>query len=205
MALRIPPGRAGRIWLVARLHAARRGAELLEHKRQALARQRLEVQRETEDARRAWHEAAARAVLWSSRATLLDGAVRLDLLAGYVQGEARVEVSLANVMGAKLPVLGAVGVGRAEDLSALGASSAAVIAAGACVEATRAAARCAAAERAEQELTAELARTSRRLRALERRLIPQHEQALAQLEIALDESQREQAARVRWLVRRREP
>ncbi|HYB23393.1 MAG TPA: V-type ATP synthase subunit D [Solirubrobacteraceae bacterium] len=204
MALRIPPGRAGRIWLVARLQAARHGAELLDRKRQALAHRQAQVHRDAEDARRVWRTAAAQATLWSTRAALLDGAARLELLAGHVQGEASLEVSVTNVMGAQLPVVGAVDVGQAPQLSALGASSAAVIAARACAEATHAAARCAAAERAEAELASELARASRRLRALEQRLIPQHEQALARLDLTLDENQREQAARVRWLTRRQE-
>lgn len=204
MALRIPPGRAGRLWLAARLQAARHGAELLDRKRQALAHRQAQVHREAEDARRAWQESAAQATLWSTRAALLDGAARLELLAAHVQGEASLEVSVTNVMGAQLPMVAAVNVGRAPELSALGASSAAVIAARACAQATQAATRCAAAERAEAELAAELARASRRLRALEHRLIPQHEEALARLDLALDENQREQAARVRWLTRRQQ-
>ncbi len=203
MALRVPPGRAGRTWLVARLQAARCGAELLDRKRQALAHRQAQVRHEAERARRAWREAAAQAALWSARAALLDGGARLELLAEHVRGEASVEVSIANAMGAKLPVLGAVETPQAPELSALGASSAAVLSARACARATQAAARCAAAERAQAELAAELARASRRLRALQERVIPEHERALASLEIALDESQREQATRVRWLTRRR--
>lgn len=87
-------------------------------------------------------------------------------------------------------------------LSALGASTAATIAADAWCEAVRAAARHAVAERANAELGAELARATRRLRALQKRWIPQYQTALAQLDLALDENQREQAARVRWLTHR---
>lgn len=202
MALRIPPGRAGRNWLVARLGVARHGAELLDRKREALAHRQAQVRRDAEDARRAWRRAAEQAALWSSRATLLDGAGRLELLARHVQGEASLELSVANVMGARLPAVASAELAQAPQLSALGASAATVQAARACAQATLAAARCAAAARAEAELAAELTRTSRRLRALEHRVIPQHEQALARLELVLDESQREQAARVRWLARR---
>jgi V/A-type H+-transporting ATPase subunit D len=67
---------------------------------------------------------------------------------------------------------------------------------------TRAAIRPAVAARAEQELTSELGRTARRLRALRQSWLPQHEQALAALDLALDELQREQAVRVRWLTQR---
>ena len=41
-----------------------------------------------------------------------------------------------------------------------------------------------------------------RLRAVERRWIPEYETALAALELSLDESEREQGTRVRWVLRR---
>ena len=107
-------------------------------------------------------------------------------------------------MGAGLPAAQRVELPEAPPLSALGASAATVMLERACRDATLAAVRCAVAERAEAEVSAELARAVRRLRALENRWIPQHEQALAQLDLALDESQREQAARVRWLTQRRD-
>jgi hypothetical protein len=68
--------------------------------------------------------------------------------------------------------------------------------------ATAAAARLAVAQRAETEISAELARAARRLPALRERWIPRHEEALALLGVALDQSQVEQAIRVRWLTRR---
>ena len=108
-----------------------------------------------------------------------------------------------NLMGARLPRLDHIAVPDPPPLSALGGSSAAVIAARACGDAARAAARCAVAERADLELSAELRRTARRLRALQERWIPQHQDALARLDLALDENQREQATRVRWLTHRR--
>ena len=39
MPLRVPPGRAGRLWLVRRLEIARRGVNVLDQKRQALVRE----------------------------------------------------------------------------------------------------------------------------------------------------------------------
>lgn len=205
MPLRIPPGRAGRVWLVRRLEIARRGAELLDRKRQALLREQAQVRSEAADARRAWKEAAAQVALWTARASMLDGAGRLELLARYVELPASVQVSQSNLMGARIPELQRITVPDPPPVSALGGSSAAVLLTRACREATRAAARCAVAERAEQEVSAELGRAARRLRAVQDRWIPQHERALARLDLALDESQREQAARVRWLVRRPDP
>jgi V/A-type H+/Na+-transporting ATPase subunit D len=203
MPPRIPPGRAGRTWLVERLQIARRGAELLDRKRQALLHEQTRVRAEADAARRAWHDALAQVELWTARAKVLDGAGRLEVLSRHVREQATIELSWSNLMGAHLPSAGQVAVPDPPALSALGASSAAVIAARACCQAARAAARYAVAERADLELTAELARATRRLRALQTRWIPQHELALAQLDLVLDESQREQAARVRWLIRRR--
>jgi V/A-type H+/Na+-transporting ATPase subunit D len=204
MTLRIPPGRAGRTWLIARLETARRGAELLDRKRQALLREQRHVRNEAAQARRAWQGATAQAALWSARAAMLDGAGRLELLARHAGEHASLEVSWSNMMGARLPAIERITVPEPPPLSALGGSSAAVLAARACVEATRSAARYAVAQRADIELSAELRRAARRLRALRERWIPQHEAALAQLDLALDESQREQAARARSARRRRD-
>lgn len=201
MALRIPPGRAGRTWLLRRLDVALRGAELLDRKRQVLLAEQGRLRVEAEDARRDWHEAAAQVQAWTERAALVDGEIRLELLARHTRARASLELSWRNLMGAQLPRSEAIEIPEALPLSALGASSAAVLLARACSEATRAAARYATAERADAELSAELGRAARRLRALRDRWIPQHEQALAALDLALDESQREQAVRVRWLTR----
>ena len=205
MALRIPPGRAGRIWLRSRLEIAARGAALLDRKRQVLLREQQRLRAELRDAQLAWDAAAAEVEHWTARSAILDGPGRLALLARHVHGRAELEVSWSNLMGARLPAANGVVLPQAPPLSALGASAAAVLLERACRDATLAAARCAVAQRAEAEVSAELARAVRRLRALEHRWIPQHEQALAQLDLALDESQREQAARVRWLTRRRDP
>lgn len=200
MALRIPPGRAGRTWLIARLEVAQRGAELLDRKRQVLLGEQARVRAEAERARQDWNEAAARMETWSSRAGIIDGAARLELLARHARDRASLELSWLNFMGARIPHTDAVDVPEPPAVSALGGSSAAVLLARASCEAARAATRFAIAERAESELSAELGRAARRLRALRERWIPQHEQALAALDLALDEGQREQAIRVRWLA-----
>ncbi|MGZ4184379.1 MAG: V-type ATP synthase subunit D [Solirubrobacteraceae bacterium] len=202
MALRIPPGRAGRTWLLRRLDVAHRGAQLLDRKRQVLLAEQLRVRAEAEQARHDWNDAAAEVETWTARAGIVDGAVRLELLARHVQDRASLELSWRNLMGAQLPRAEAVDVPEPPDLSALGASSAAVLLARACSDAARAAARYAVARRAEAELSVELGRAARRLRALRDRWIPQHEQALVALDLALDEAQREQAIRVLWLTRR---
>ena len=203
MALRIPPGRAGRTWLLARIEVAHRGAELLDRKRQVLLAEQVRMRAAVAQARGEWLEAAARVEGWTMRAGIVDGAIRLQLLARHVTDDASLELSWRNLMGAQLPDAKAINVPDPPSISALGGSSAAVLLAQACCRAARAAARYAIAERAEAELAAELARAARRLRALRDRWIPQHEHALAALDLALDEAQREQAIRIRWLTQRR--
>jgi vacuolar-type H+-ATPase subunit D/Vma8 len=91
----------------------------------------------------------------------------------------------------------------APDFVALGGGSSVALAAGAHVEAVRVAAECAAARAALDAIAAELTATTRRQRAIERRWIPEHEAALHRLELALDEREREDIARVRWALDRR--
>jgi V/A-type H+-transporting ATPase subunit D len=205
MALRIPPGRAGRTWLLAHIEVAQRGAELLDRKRQALLAEQVRIRAQVERTRDEWHHAAARVEAWTTRAGIVDGAIRLELLARHVREHASLELTWSNLMGAQLPDAEAIDVPDPPPISALGGSSAAVQLADACCQATRTAARYAIAQRAEAELAAELARAARRLRALRDRWIPQHEQALAALDVTLDEAQREQAIRVRWLTQSHAP
>ncbi len=202
MALRIPPGRAGRTWLLARLDVAHRGAELLDRKRQVLLAEQARVRAQVERARCDWDEASAQVATWTARAGIVDGAIRLELLARHARQRASLELSWRNLMGARVPTAQDIDIPELPPVSALGGSSAAVLLARACSEAASAGARYAAAQRAEAELSAELGRAARRLRALRDRWIPQHERALAALDLALDEAQREQAIRVRWLIGR---
>lgn len=204
VALRTPPGRAGRLWLRARLEAARRGAEVLDRKRAALLHRHARAKAEAEEARGAWREAVRAAGRWSARAGLVDGPGRLDLLARHGRGDAELEVVWSSMMGARIPSAARVAVPEPAPISALGGSSAAVEAARAGADVVRAAVRYALAERTERELADELRRTSVRARALRERWIPEHEAALARLDLALDEAQREEASRVRWLVRRQD-
>jgi len=187
---------------VKRLEVAQRGAEVLDRKRQALLREQRRVRAEAEQARAEWQKAAAQVALWSVRAAFLDGPGRLELLARHVQDPAAIDVSWSNLMGARLPAAQTVVLPELPLVSALGGSTAAAFLARACSDGTRAAARAAAADRAETEIAAELGRTARRLRALRQRWIPQHERALAQLDLVLDETQREEAVHARRRTRR---
>ncbi|MGZ4256622.1 MAG: V-type ATP synthase subunit D [Gaiellaceae bacterium] len=201
MPLRLPTGRAGRPWLVRRLTTARRGAEVLDQKRQALLRLERQLAEVVSEAETEWTEAARDAEAWLARAAFLGGERALELAAFYCREPASVEVEWRRTLGFAYPAGAEVAMAPAPDLSALGGSSALVYAAAAHRKALAVAAGFAAARLAHERAGAELRSTTRRLRAVERRWIPRHEQALAALELALDEGEREEASRIRWIVR----
>ncbi len=204
MRLRVPPGRAGRLWLRRRLAVARRGHDVLEQKQQALRRQLERVEELLAEARREWEERAPEAERWWQRAAVLAGERPLELARSATRGRAEVNVAWRNALGVVYPSEATVSLPAGEAFPA-GGSSALAFAAEAHRRALEAAAQLGAAQLAHERTARELDATTQRLRALERRWIPEHERVLHQVELGLDESDREEAARVRWVIRRLEP
>lgn len=202
MSLRVPPGRAGRIWLLRRIAVGQRGQDVLEQKRRALLREAERLRASRDEARQEWESAARRAETWWHRAARLAGQRPLELARDLVPGEAEVELRWRNSLGVVYPAEAEVTL-PLPSASARG-SSALAFAAATHRQALEAGARLGAAERGYQATLAEVSATSRRLRALERRWLPEHERALARRVLELDEADREDAARVRWVLRRRE-
>jgi V/A-type H+-transporting ATPase subunit D len=202
MPLRVPSGRAGRLWLVRRLETGRRGVDVLDQKRQVLVREQQRLTVELAGSAREWEATARRASAWNDRALALAGERRLRLAAGRV-GPSTVAVEWRAALGTAFPAGATIEQAREPDLVALGGGSAVALAARAHAEALVAGAAYAAARAAYDAIAAELAATTRRQRAIERRWIPAHEEALHQLELALDEREREDIARIRWALDRR--
>jgi V/A-type H+-transporting ATPase subunit D len=203
MPVKHPPGRAGRLWLVRRLEAARRGADVLDQKRQALLRERTRLAELLVSAGDEWTRCAREAVDSNARALAIVGERRLRLAAVHCRECAEVLIVRRNILGTASPRIEAVSLPEQKDLVALGGTSVA-IAAAAHGRALEAAAAFAAVHAAHAAVTEELAATNRRLRAIERRWIPQHEQALARLELVLDENERDDISRVRWALESRD-
>lgn len=196
MPVRIPPGRAGRPELLHRLEVARSGADILQDKRHALLVERRRLAGLLPAAEASFVEATRTAAAWHSRALALAGARLVALACARPRAEADVAVRWRNALGAVFPAGAVVSLPRDdEDTATDGAVL--VSTAAAHRRALEAAADYAALRVAHDRLAAELAATTRRLRAIERRWIPEHERALRRLELALDESEREDAARVR--------
>lgn len=208
MPLRPPPGRAGRLWLERRIEAARRGADVLDQKRRALIRLQRTHAAEVDAARSEWEQAARAAAEWLERGTALSGRARLRLALRHTPPTASALVTRRNALGVVYATACDVELPPRADVAALGGSAALASAARAHREALRAAARYAVARDAQTRIARELELTARRARAVERRFIPQHEAARSALALTLDEAEREDAARTRWVARRgggREP
>jgi len=129
---------------------------------------------------------------------VLSGARRLRLAAFYGGGRADVQVQYRNLLGVTLPDGARIDFTEPVDLVPLGATLPLALAAGVHRRALEAAARYACAREAHRRVSEETRSTARRLRAIERRWIPRHEEALARLELTLDELEREDSGRVRW-------
>jgi V/A-type H+-transporting ATPase subunit D len=201
MALRTPPGRAGRPWLVRRIEIARRGAEVLDQKRQALVREQLRLEDLIAEAEANWRDAACEAARWMRRAAVLSGERPLRLARLSVPPATGVELTWRDTLGVIHPEAARLDIPSTSLPGSLG-SAALIDAAAAHRQALEAAAAFAVLRLALDRIGAELARTVRRLRAIEQRWLPEHESALKSLDLALDERQREEAAQIRWARRR---
>ena len=202
MQIRTPSGRAGRPWLVRRLETARRGADVLDQKRQALLRLERRLSSGADEAASRWEDAAQEADAWLRRARMVGGERAFELACFYSGGPVRATVQWRRSLGVSYPAEAEIEAPPPPDLSALGGGTALVFAAGAHRRAIQAAVEHGAAMLALNRVRRELRSTTRRLRAVERRWIPAHESALAALVLALDESERQESARVRWFIRR---
>lgn len=203
MALRIPPGRAGRLWLTARIETARRASELLEQKRHVLlGAERAAAERATAAAD-VWAARADEAARWLERAAVQDGERPLRIARAHVGAAADVRLAWRTAMGVSVPDTASIELPPAVDPSVVPGGSAVVLALAAHRDALEAALEAAASRAAHDRLATELSATVRRLRAIESRWLPQHVQALAELEQALDENDRVEGVRVRWASRHR--
>jgi V/A-type H+-transporting ATPase subunit D len=205
MPLRVPPGRTGRPWLLHRLEVARAGADVLDEKRRVLLRRRRQLELEVEDARLEWERLAHTAAELRELALVLSGARRFRLAAFYGGGRAELRVRWRNVLGVSLPDAAEISFAEPVDLVPFGASLPLALAAGAHRQALAAATRYARVREEHRRVREEVERTARRLRAIEQRWIPRHEEALAKLELTLDELEREDSGRVRWFLKRTSP
>jgi len=190
------------MWLTSRLAVARRSAELLDRRRHLLMEERIrraQVAAETEEA---WTAACLGAEEWVLRARTSGGEEQLQMAAALVSTQASVQLRWATVMGVLCAEeLGCV-LSEPGAVGALGSTAAFDEAAIAVGDAVAAGVRHAVARQALDAVVRDLAATARRLRVIEHRWIPQLEQTLAGLEVHLDELERDDHVRLRWVKHR---
>jgi V/A-type H+-transporting ATPase subunit D len=194
MPVRPPPGSAGRVWFAERIEVARRAAELLEHKQELLRRERRRLTELAARSERAWREQAAVADTWNARALVSGGRDELRRAAPAV-GPARVHLRWVSQAGVTYP--GAASV----DLPAGRPPVTGPALAGAAEAGRRAldaAVRHAAATTARDRVDEELVATARRVRAVRDRWLSELEARSADLDLRLDELEREEVTRLRW-------
>ncbi|NBM18827.1 V-type ATPase, D subunit [Streptomyces sp. GC420] len=178
------------------LDVALRGADLLDRKLRILRTRHEELLRVERSAGERWRRTMSEAETWMLRGLLLGGEEALDTLGD--REPATVEFTWTSTMGVRHPAAAGCTVpprgadARPPDNTAL------VNAETACAEALRAAAAHAAARAAARAVGAEILSTRRRVRALQRHWIPRLEQALARADLALEQSEHEDAVRRRW-------
>jgi V/A-type H+-transporting ATPase subunit D len=197
MVEQIPPGRAGRPWLLERIAIATHGLDLLRRKQQLLSREHRRLAQLSEETLREWTVVSREADGWATRVEVISGTTAARLVGASTQGCAEVTISWRNTMGALHPDEARL------DFPALDAMSRAVNAAvgpsrDAHERALDVAARQAVVESAVRAVETELASTRRRLRAIERHRLPWLEGELRALILALDEIEREERLVTRW-------
>ena len=181
-----------------RLEVARRGTDVLDQKRRTLLRERQRTGAALAEAAEAWERLARVAAQANDRALALAGERRLRLAGIHLRHPTTAEVTWKNAIGTVIPTDVQLDVADPPDFVALGGGSSVALAAEAHRHALAAAAAHAVARAAHEAIEAEFTATTRRLRAIERRWIPEHERALRRLELELAERDLEDIARARF-------
>jgi len=194
----VPPGRAGRLWLLSKLTAARRSSDLLDQKRQLLLREYARASTLAKTTLEEWERTCHEAEQWLARLVLLGGQRELQVLSALRSGRAEVEFVWKRSMGLEYPERGGCVLPEQDRLLDVSANAAGAPSVDAYREAIAAAAAHAAAAEAKRRLASELAATRRRLRSINRRRIPQLEALLAELELRLDAAELEDRVVGRW-------
>jgi V/A-type H+-transporting ATPase subunit D len=196
--LRIPPGRAGRLWLRDRLASARSAADLLDHKRRELESELTRMGTIVGQRAVAWQRTMADAQRWMARTDATAGGRSLRMAAAMEPTAADVALEWRQIMGVRYPTDFTVDVPPAPAVASLDGGAALTFGLDAHRRALQAAIAHAVARTAHERIRAELDRTIRRLRALKLRAIPAHQQALDRLELELDERDRAEGVSARW-------
>jgi V/A-type H+-transporting ATPase subunit D len=190
---RVPPGRAGRLWLAARLHTARLASDLLDRKLRVLRQERERFGLIEDRARSRWQSTWHIADAWTLRAAVVAGS--RDLRLSTPTQPASVDVAWKTVMGVHYPAEISCSLPPLGIADRSPGSAALIEARTALAEAVEAAAAYAAAVTARRVIDGEIEETRRRLRAITDRWVPRLDDALRRLTQNLEEIEREETFR----------
>ena len=191
---RVPPGRAGRLWLVHRIAIAESGADQLERKVRILSAEIERRQKLANKARLSWEQQCVDAERWQLRAGLIGGhdGVR------YARAEpAAVTLTWAATVGVRHVADAILVAPKMPDTAPV--SSALIYAQDAYAIALKTGVELAIADEALSALQTALIATRRRARILRRRWIPRLRAHLTTLDLALEQAEQEDQARLRRL------
>ena len=197
---RVPQGRAGRLWLTARLDTARRAATLLDRKLRILRAEQERFALLTHRSHDAWAIAQQEADAWIGRAAALAGQRSIRL--ATPRDDATVTVEYATIIGLRYPAATTVRSPKAGTGDWTGGSAALVTAKRAYRDALAAAVAHAAASTARRKIDREAAVTRQRLHAITKRWTPRVERALKELTQQLEELERTEIIQLRWAAAR---
>jgi V/A-type H+-transporting ATPase subunit D len=183
--------------LAARLDVAGRAMDLLEHKQQLLLVEQRRLAERVRTTETEWLALATEAERGNLRALVSGGRDELRR-AERATVPARVQLSSTTQAGVSYPDSAEIELG---PTPALAGPPALPLAAAACRRALEAAVHHAAAAGALRLVNDELVVTGRRLRAIRDRWIPHLEAQMTELDLRLDDGEREEVTRLRWAGR----
>lgn len=197
---RVPPGRAGRLWLRRRLDTARRGVDLLDRKLRILLGERERFRLLLDHTGAAWRDRCGEAERWLLRAAVLGGEREIRLATGAAPAEVSIEWS--TVMGVRYPARITCTIPAASPAARHPGNAALVEAQAAYGLALEAAVRHAATETALRIVDSEVVDVRRRLRAIADRWVPALETAVRDVTQRLEERERSETVQRRWAAAR---
>jgi vacuolar-type H+-ATPase subunit D/Vma8 len=196
----ITVNRASRLQLRAKLDLARHAIGLLRNKEEALRREQARLEGHASRTEQEWTARCSDAMTWLMRARALGASNEIAAMLDHPFEPAAITIAWHGAMGVTYP--GAVDCTRGAP-TAPTTTAALAPAAAAYQDALIAGATHAAATTALQRLEDELANTRKRRRAIEQRLQPRLETQLHQLDLDLDERDRDTAVRTQLAIRRK--
>lgn len=197
--INIPPTRSNLLRMKKELEFAREGYEILDRKRIVLTSELIRVAHDAEAVQKEVWDLLAKAYGSVEQARLTMGEDNLEWAALAVNKTVEVDLKLRGVMGVAIPRVEAHG-NLLEMTYGLGDTPATLDeASGAFREVMNRIPQLAELVTAVWRLAGELRKTQRRVKALQYIFIPQYEETVLFIKAALDEREREETFRLKWL------